>query len=123
MEIFTNDPFTGWKNSEELPRVSLKCGSKRPSSKHESGLPSKLYPQVIHPSPPLIKRWILSNWTTPASSASFPQFEQLRGKLPPDLLSEDDPFHLKAEELESLREEVRELLMGKLLGQEKRHEN
>ena len=53
----------------------------------------------------------------------IPQFEQLRGKLPPDLLSEDDPFHLKAEELESLREEVRELLMGKLLGQEKRHEN
>ena len=53
----------------------------------------------------------------------IPQFEQLRSKLPPDLLSEEDPFHLQEEELESLCEEVRELLMGKMLGQEARHEN
>ena len=53
----------------------------------------------------------------------IPQFEQLRGKLPPDLLSEEDPFHLKEEEMEALCEDVKELLMGKLLRQEKRHEN
>ena len=53
----------------------------------------------------------------------IPQFEQLRSKLPPLLLSEEDPFHLQEEELESLCEEVRELLMGKMLGQEVHHEN
>ncbi len=53
----------------------------------------------------------------------IPEFEQLRSKLPPDLLSEEDPFHLPKEETGSLWEEVRELLMGKMSGQEGHHEN
>ena len=53
-----------------------------------------------------------------------PEFEQLRTKLPPDLLSEEDPFTLGEEEMEALSEDVKELLMGKILQQEgRRHED
>jgi len=44
----------------------------------------------------------------------IPDFEQLRSKLPPDLLNEDDPFTTGEEELASLREDVKELLMAKM---------
>jgi len=47
----------------------------------------------------------------------IPEFEQLRSKLPPDLLTDEDPFHLQEEDMETLREEVKELLMGKMLRQ------
>jgi len=52
-----------------------------------------------------------------------PEFEQLRSKLPPDLLSDEDPFNLREEEMEALCEDVKELLMGKMLRQEGRHED
>jgi DNA repair protein SbcD/Mre11 len=52
-----------------------------------------------------------------------PEFEQLRSKLPPDLLSDEDPFNLREEEMETLCEDVKELLMGKMLRQEGRHED
>lgn len=52
-----------------------------------------------------------------------PEFEQLRSKLPPDLLSDEDPFNLREEDMESLCEDVKELLMGKMLRQEGRHED
>jgi DNA repair exonuclease SbcCD nuclease subunit len=44
----------------------------------------------------------------------IPDFEQLRSKLPPDLLSEDDPFTPREEELADLREDVKDLLMAKI---------
>lgn len=53
-----------------------------------------------------------------------PEFELLRRKLPPDLLSDDDPFHLHQEAMEDLCEDIKELLTGKMLRQEgTRHEN
>ena len=53
----------------------------------------------------------------------IPEFEQLRSKLPPDLLSEDDPFHMNGQEMEDLCEDIKELLTGKMLGQADRHED
>jgi hypothetical protein len=44
----------------------------------------------------------------------IPGFEQLRSKLPPDLLSDDDPFTPGEEELAALREDVKELLAAKM---------
>jgi DNA repair exonuclease SbcCD nuclease subunit len=44
----------------------------------------------------------------------IPDFEQLRSKLPPDLLSDDDPFSPSEEELATLREEVKDLLTAKI---------
>jgi len=52
-----------------------------------------------------------------------PEFEQLRSKLPPDLLGDEDPFVLREEEVDGLCEDVKELLMGKMLRQERRHED
>ena len=49
----------------------------------------------------------------------MPEFEQLRSKLPPDLLMDEDPFNLQEEDMEILREDVKELLMGKMLRQER----
>lgn len=46
----------------------------------------------------------------------IPDFEQLRSKLPPDLLSEDDPFTIGEADMASLREDVKELLMAKMQG-------
>jgi DNA repair exonuclease SbcCD nuclease subunit len=43
-----------------------------------------------------------------------PGFEQLRSKLPPDLLCDDDPFSPDEEELAALREDVKELLTAKM---------
>jgi DNA repair exonuclease SbcCD nuclease subunit len=45
-----------------------------------------------------------------------PEFEKLRSKLPPDLLSDGDPFRPNEEELSALRDEVKELLMSKIGG-------
>ncbi|TLU84309.1 MAG: DNA repair exonuclease [Chlorobium sp.] len=45
-----------------------------------------------------------------------PEFEKLRSKLPSDLLNDGDPFRLDEEELAALRDEVRELLMGRIGG-------
>ncbi len=45
-----------------------------------------------------------------------PEFEKLRSKLPSDLLNDGDPFRLDAEELSALRDEVKELLMGRIGG-------
>jgi DNA repair protein SbcD/Mre11 len=53
----------------------------------------------------------------------IPEFEPLRSKLPPELLSEEDPFHPGEEETAFLCEDVRELLMGKVLRHEGRHED
>ena len=47
----------------------------------------------------------------------LPEFEQLRNKLPPDLLTDDNPFHLQEDDREALREDIKELLMGKMLRQ------
>jgi DNA repair protein SbcD/Mre11 len=46
-----------------------------------------------------------------------PEFEQLRSKLPPDLLTDEDPFHLQEEDMEALCEDLKELLIGKMLRQ------
>ncbi len=43
-----------------------------------------------------------------------PEFEKLRSKLPSDLLNDADPFRPDADELSALRNEVKELLLGKL---------
>jgi DNA repair protein SbcD/Mre11 len=51
-----------------------------------------------------------------------PEFEKLRSKLPSELLNEGDPFRPGEEELLVLREEVKELLLGKI-GQGGRHEH
>lgn len=48
-----------------------------------------------------------------------PEFENLRGRLPAELLAAEDPFHLDEEGMAALRDEVRELLMARL--QEGRH--
>ncbi|MBN2032230.1 MAG: DNA repair exonuclease [Deltaproteobacteria bacterium] len=48
-----------------------------------------------------------------------PEFEALRSKLPPELLSEMDPFSPEKEESASLSDDVRELIRGKML----HHEN
>jgi len=52
-----------------------------------------------------------------------PEFETLRSKLPPELLGEEDPFHPGEEERASLFEDVKELLMGRMLRHEGRHED
>ena len=44
----------------------------------------------------------------------LPDFEQLRSKLPPDLLIEDDPFSPNEEEIVLLRDEVKDLLTAKI---------
>lgn len=44
----------------------------------------------------------------------IPDFEQLRNKLPPDLLIDDDPFTPREDELAALIEDVKELLMAKM---------
>lgn len=44
----------------------------------------------------------------------IPDFEQLRSKLPSDLLSNDDPFSPGEQEFAALREDVKELLKAKL---------
>ena len=44
----------------------------------------------------------------------IPEFEKLRSKLPPELLSDGDPFRPGEEELAAIREEVKELLIGKI---------
>ncbi len=51
-----------------------------------------------------------------------PELEQLRSKLPPELLSDEDPFLPSYEELAALREDVKELLRAKLQSGW-RHEN
>ncbi len=48
-----------------------------------------------------------------------PEFENLRGRLPAELLAAEDPFHPDEEGMAMLRDEVRELLMARL--QEGRH--
>lgn len=53
----------------------------------------------------------------------IPDFEQLRSKLPPDLLGDDDPFNVHEEEMADLCEDIKELLTGKMLRQEGWHEN
>jgi DNA repair exonuclease SbcCD nuclease subunit len=52
-----------------------------------------------------------------------PEFEQLRSKLPPEFFGEEEPFSPGEEEMTSLCEDIRELLMGKLLREEGRHED
>lgn len=52
-----------------------------------------------------------------------PEFEQLRSKLPHDLLSDGDPFTPGEQEMASLCEDVEELLMGRVLRQERYHED
>lgn len=52
-----------------------------------------------------------------------PEFETLRSKLPSELLSEQDPFLPGEEERASLCEEVKEILMGRVLRHEGRHED
>ena len=52
----------------------------------------------------------------------IPEFEKLRSKLPPELLSDSDPFRPVEEELAAIREEVKELLLGKIQ-QQGQHEN
>lgn len=44
----------------------------------------------------------------------IPDFEQLRSKLPPELLYDNDPFSPDEEELASLREEVKDLLTARM---------
>ena len=46
--------------------------------------------------------------------ALVPEFDKLRSKLPSDLLAEGDPFRPGEEELSILREEVKELLKGRI---------
>ena len=53
----------------------------------------------------------------------IPEFESLRSKLPPELLSEEDPFHPGEEERALLCEDVKEILMGKALRHEGHHED
>jgi hypothetical protein len=48
----------------------------------------------------------------------IPEFEQLRSKLPSDLLMDEDPFNLQEEDMGPLREDVKELLLGKMLRKE-----
>jgi len=54
---------------------------------------------------------------SPGLTDLIPEFEQLRSKLPPDLLMDEDPFNLQEEDMETLCEDVKELLMGKMLRQ------
>jgi DNA repair protein SbcD/Mre11 len=53
----------------------------------------------------------------------IPEFEPLRSKLPPELLSVEDPFHPGEEETASMCEDVKELLIGKMLRHGGRHED
>ncbi len=46
--------------------------------------------------------------------ALVPEFDKLRSKLPSDLLADGDPFRPGEEELSILREEVKELLKGRI---------
>ena len=52
----------------------------------------------------------------------IPEFEKLRSKLPSELLNDGDPFRPGEKELSAIREEVKELLMGKI-EQRGHHEN
>ena len=52
----------------------------------------------------------------------LPELELLRSKLPPDLLSDEDPFAPGDEDLAALREDVQELLLAKMHAGG-RHEN
>lgn len=52
-----------------------------------------------------------------------PEFEPLRSKLPPEILSEGDPFHPEQRDMGAVCEDVKELLMGKVLRREGRHED
>jgi DNA repair exonuclease SbcCD nuclease subunit len=52
-----------------------------------------------------------------------PEFEQLRSKLPPEFLGEEALFSPGDEEMALLCEDIRDLLMGKLLQGEGRHED
>ena len=52
-----------------------------------------------------------------------PEMEKLRSKLPPDLLNEEDPFQPGNEKMAALCEDVKELLMGRVLQQEGRRED
>jgi DNA repair protein SbcD/Mre11 len=52
-----------------------------------------------------------------------PEFEQLRNKLPPEILGGEEPFSPEEEDFATLCEEVKEILMGKMLRQEHRHED
>jgi len=45
-----------------------------------------------------------------------PELEKLRSKIPAELLADGDPFQPDADELAALRDEVKELLMGKIEG-------
>jgi len=47
----------------------------------------------------------------------MPEFEQLRSRLPPDLLADENPFHVQEEDMVALREDIKELLVGKILRQ------
>ena len=53
---------------------------------------------------------------------TLPEFAKLHSKLPADLLSDGDPFRPVEEELVVLRDDVKELLMGKIQ-QRGSHEN
>jgi len=53
----------------------------------------------------------------------MPEFQELRSRLPPELLGEDEPFHLPVEEFEELCEQLKGFLMGKMLRNEGRHED
>ncbi|SPD75412.1 Metallophosphoesterase [uncultured Desulfobacterium sp.] len=53
----------------------------------------------------------------------IPELEQLRSKLPPDLISDDDPFNVDEEKMEALCEDIKELLTGRMLRQEDRYED
>jgi exonuclease SbcD len=52
-----------------------------------------------------------------------PEFEQLRSRLPPELLGDEGPFSPGDEEMASLWEDVKEILMGRVLRQEGRYED
>jgi|GEM_PF-7079901 len=57
----------------------------------------------------------------PSLTGLAPEFENLRSRLPAELLGEADPFSPDEAELTVLRDEVRDLLMARL--QEGAHED
>ena len=59
----------------------------------------------------------------PVFTDLVPELEQLRSKLPPDLLMDDSPFDLSDEEIEDLYGEITEVLTGRMLKQEGSDEN
>jgi len=52
-----------------------------------------------------------------------PEFDDLRSKLPPDILSDEELFNPSSEEMGALYEDVKGLLTAKILGKEKAHED